>query len=55
MRLIHMNIELDHVFVCASPSAPEAEEFIRLVYTEDLPASTPDRALLVGVSALPTQ
>jgi len=24
-----MNIELDHVFVCASPTAPEAEEFIR--------------------------
>lgn len=32
-----MNIELDHVFVCASPSAPEAEEFIRFGLHEGLP------------------
>jgi hypothetical protein len=32
-----MNIELDHVFVCASPSGPEAEEFIRFGLHEGLP------------------
>jgi hypothetical protein len=31
-----MNIELDHVFVCASPSAPEAEEFVRFGLREGL-------------------
>jgi hypothetical protein len=32
-----MNIELDHVFVCASPRAPEAEEFVRFGLREGLP------------------
>jgi hypothetical protein len=32
-----MNIELDHGFVCASPSAPEAEEFVRFGLHEGLP------------------
>jgi hypothetical protein len=31
-----MNIELDHLFVCASPSAPEAEEFVRFGLHEGL-------------------
>jgi hypothetical protein len=36
-----MNIELDHVFVCASPSAPEAEEFVRFGLHEGLPNQHP--------------
>jgi hypothetical protein len=36
-----MNIELDHVFVCASPSAPEAEEFVRFGLHEGLPNEHP--------------
>ncbi len=36
-----MNIELDHVFVCASPSAPEAEEFVRFGLNEGLPNKHP--------------
>ncbi len=36
-----MNIELDHVFVCASPGAPEAEEFIRFGLHEGLPNKHP--------------
>jgi hypothetical protein len=32
-----MNIELDHVFVCASRSGPEAEELIRFGLHEGLP------------------
>jgi len=28
-RLAVMRIELDHVFVCTAPGAPEAEEFVR--------------------------
>ena len=36
-----MNVELDHVFVCASPSAPEAEEFIRFGLHEGLPNKHP--------------
>jgi hypothetical protein len=36
-----MSIELDHVFVCASPGAPEAEEFIRFGLHEGLPNEHP--------------
>jgi Glyoxalase-like domain len=36
-----MNIELDHVFVCASPNAPEAEEFVRFGLHEGLPNKHP--------------
>lgn len=36
-----MNIELDHVFVCASPGAPEAEEFVRFGLHEGLPNEHP--------------
>jgi hypothetical protein len=36
-----MNIELDHVFVCASPGAPEAEEFARFGLHEGLPNEHP--------------
>jgi hypothetical protein len=36
-----MNIELDHVFVCASPGAPEAEEFVRFGLREGPPNEHP--------------
>jgi hypothetical protein len=36
-----MNIELDHVFVCASPGAPEAKEFVRFGLHEGLPNQHP--------------
>jgi len=36
-----MNIELDHVFVCASPCAPEAEEFVRFGLHEGPPNEHP--------------
>jgi hypothetical protein len=36
-----MNFELDHVFVCASPGAPEAEELIRFGLREGLPNEHP--------------
>jgi hypothetical protein len=36
-----MNFELDHVFVCAGPSAPEGEEFIRFGLHEGLPNKHP--------------
>jgi hypothetical protein len=36
-----MNVELDHVFVCASPSVPEVEEFIRFGLHEGLPNKHP--------------
>jgi hypothetical protein len=36
-----MIIELDHVFVCASPGAPEAEEFVRFGLLEGLPNEHP--------------
>jgi hypothetical protein len=32
-----MSIELDHVFVCSSPGAPEAEELIRIGFREGAP------------------
>jgi hypothetical protein len=32
-----MNIELDHLLVCVSPSAPEADEFVRFGLQEGLP------------------
>jgi hypothetical protein len=29
IRLAHMRIELDHLFVCTGPGGPEAEELVR--------------------------
>src|SRR4030095_4989539 len=36
-----MNIELDHVFVCVSPSAPDADEFVRFGLQEGPPNEHP--------------
>jgi hypothetical protein len=36
-----MNIELDHVFLCVSPSGPEADEFVRFGLHEGLPNEHP--------------
>jgi hypothetical protein len=36
-----MQIELDHIFVCADPGAPEAEEFIRFGLREGEPNTHP--------------
>ncbi len=36
-----MNIELDHVFVCASPNAPEAEQLVRFGLHEGPPNKHP--------------
>ena len=36
-RLAVMRIELDHVFVCTAPGAPEAEEFVRFGLREGVP------------------
>ena len=38
-----MRIELDHVFVCTAPGAPEAEEFVQFGLREGPPKSAEDR------------
>src|SRR5258707_15698256 len=40
-RLARMRIELDHVFVCTAPGAPEAEEFVRFGLREGPPNRHP--------------
>ena len=41
IRLARMRIELDHLFVCAAPGAPEAEELVRFGLREGPPNQHP--------------
>jgi hypothetical protein len=40
-RLVRMRIELDHLFVCTAPGAPEAEELVRFGLREEPPNRHP--------------
>ena len=40
-RLVRMNLELDHLFFCAEPAAPEAGEFIKFGLREGEPNTHP--------------
>jgi hypothetical protein len=40
-RLARMRIELDHLFICTAPGAPEAEEFVRFGLREGSPNRHP--------------
>lgn len=40
-KLMRMDVELDHVFVCVDPGGPEAEELVRFGLREGLPNTHP--------------
>jgi hypothetical protein len=48
-----MRIELDHLFVCTAPGAPEAEDLVRFGLREDLQIGTPGKAQ--KIDALPSR